>query len=97
MPSLIDQVTALEGKVMSLTKKVDDNIEWTRKAVNNSLYSGPQRVISSLSAVLADTQGVDVDKLAAAIAEEIRDDVAQAGSSATAEQIADVLAKRLAS
>lgn len=90
-------VMSLQSDIKALSAKVDKVEEWTRKAVNNSLYAGPQRVISSLSAVLADTQGVDVDKLAAAIAEEIRDDVAKAGSGATAEQIADVLAKRLAS
>lgn len=87
---------ALQDDIKALTEKVDDVEEWTRKAVNNALWAGPSRTIAALSAVLADTQGVDVDKLAAAIAEQIRDDVAKAGSGATAEQIADVLAKRLA-
>ena len=88
---------ALQDDIKALTAKVDDVEDWTRKAVNNALWAGPSRTIAALSAVLADTQGVDVDKLAAAIAEQIRDDVAKAGSGATAEQIADVLAKRLAS
>lgn len=74
---------------------------WTRQGVNNSLWAGPSRVISSLSAVLADTQGVDVDRLAAAIAEAIRPDVTEAvkgaSSGATAGDIADEIAKRLAS
>lgn len=87
---------ALQDDIKALTAKVDDVEEWTRKAVNNALWAGPSRTIAALSAVLADTQGVDVDKLAAAIAEQIRDDVAKAGSGATAEQIADVLAERLA-
>lgn len=106
MPSLIDQVTALEGKVMSLqsdikalSAKIDDVEDWTRKAVNNSLWAGPSRVISSLSAVLADTQGVDVDRLAAAIADAIRPDVTEAvkgaSSGATAADIADEIARRL--
>lgn len=96
-PTTEGAVMSLQSDIKALSAKIDEVEEWTRKAVNNSLYSGPQRVISSLSAVLADTQGVDVDKLASAIAEQIRDDVAQAGSGATAEQIADVLAERLSS
>lgn len=78
------------------TSALADVERWTRQGVNNALWAGPSRVISSLSAVLADTQGVDVDKLAAAIAEQIRDDVAKAGSGATAEQIAEKIAGILA-
>lgn len=78
------------------TSALADLERWTRMGVNASRYDAPNKVLAGVASVLADTQGVDVDKLAAAIAEQIRDDVAKAGSGATAEQIADVLAKRLA-
>lgn len=100
MPNLIDQVTALEGKVMSLTKKIDATTEWARKAVNAAEWSGPARTEQRLTKVLASTTGVDEQALATAIADAIRDDVnaalAGAGSGASADQIADELAARLA-
>lgn len=87
---------ALQDDIKALSIQVKVNEEWIRKAVNAGLWGGPAKVTQQLAKVLASTQGVDHDALAAAIADAIRDDVTAAvkdsGGSASADDIAAALA-----